>query len=81
MKLFLSGLCKWIKAISEYDVVAKVIAPKKAALAVAEGDYNTAMAALEIKREQLREVQKKLAGLEAVLEQNKARLQDLQVRT
>lgn len=36
------------------------------------------MAALEIKREQLREVQKKLANLEAVLDQNKARYKDLQ---
>ncbi|KAG8243033.1 Dynein heavy chain 7, axonemal [Homalodisca vitripennis] len=72
------GLCKWIKAISEYDVQAKIIAPKRAALAVAEGDYNKAMAALEIKRAQLREVQKKLADLEKVLEQNKARFKDLQ---
>ncbi|XP_054282731.1 dynein axonemal heavy chain 7-like [Macrosteles quadrilineatus] len=72
------GLCKWIRALSEYDVQAKIIAPKKAALAVAEADYNTAMAALEIKQAKLREVQKKLADLEAVLEQNKATLNNLQ---
>lgn len=36
------------------------------------------MAALEVKRAQLREVEEKLAKLKAVLEQNKARFKDLQ---
>lgn len=54
------GLCKWIIAISKYDVVAKIVAPKKLALAKAEAEYNTAMAALEIKRQMLRDVQEKV---------------------
>ncbi|KAL7295896.1 hypothetical protein TKK_0010939 [Trichogramma kaykai] len=69
------GLCKWVYAISEYDKVAKVIAPKKKALAEAETVYNAAMAELEVKREQLRQVQLKLANLEDDL---KARKQDYQ---
>ncbi|CAB0039603.1 unnamed protein product [Trichogramma brassicae] len=69
------GLCKWVYAISEYDKVAKVIAPKKKALAEAEAVYNAAMAELEVKREQLRQVQLKLANLEDDL---KARKQDYQ---
>ena len=32
------GLCKWIMAMEIYDRVAKVVAPKKAQLAIAEGD-------------------------------------------
>lgn len=48
------------------------------ALQEAQAEYSTAMAALEVKRAQLREVEEKLAKLEAVLEQNKARLKDLQ---
>lgn len=72
------GLCKWIIAISKYDKVAKVVAPKKLALQQAEAEYSTAMAALEVKRAQLREVEEKLAKLKAVLEQNKARFKDLQ---
>lgn len=51
------GLCRWVYAISEYDKVAKVVAPKKKALAEAEAKYNDAMAELVIKREQLKQVQ------------------------
>lgn len=71
-------MCKWIKAIAAYDVVAKVIAPKKADLLVAENIYNTAITALEVKRAQLRAVQQKLSDLEANLERNKQRLNLLQ---
>lgn len=34
------GLCRWIIAIVKYDAVAKVIAPKRAALMEAETEYN-----------------------------------------
>jgi dynein heavy chain, axonemal len=34
------GLCKWITAIVEYDKVIKVVAPKRAALAEAQANYN-----------------------------------------
>lgn len=71
------GLCKWVIAISKYDVVAKVVAPKKAALAVAEAEFQTAMAALEIKRNMLREARERVARLEAVLESEKAKFQKL----
>ena len=50
------GLCKWVCAMDSYDKVAKVVAPKKAALAEAEGTYNTVMAALNIKQAELKEV-------------------------
>ncbi|XP_014284130.1 dynein axonemal heavy chain 7 isoform X1 [Halyomorpha halys] len=75
------GLCKWVIAISKYDKVAKVVAPKKIALAKAEEEYKTAMVALEAKRSQLREVQAKLAKLQAVLESQKAKLAALQADT
>lgn len=32
------GLCKWILALDKYDTVSKVVAPKKAKLAVAESE-------------------------------------------
>lgn len=72
-----SGLCKWVIAISKYDKVAKVVAPKKQALALAEAEFKTAMAALEIKREMLREVREKVAKLEAILEIEKKKFQNL----
>lgn len=34
------GLCKWIIALDKYDVVSKVVAPKKARLAVAESELD-----------------------------------------
>lgn len=34
------GLCKWIRAIVEYDKVIKVVAPKRAALEEAQMNYN-----------------------------------------
>lgn len=70
-------MCKWVIAISKYDKVAKVVAPKKIALAAAEAEYNKAMAALEIKRNMLRETREKLAKLEAALELEKKKLQGI----
>lgn len=61
---YILGLCKWVIAISKYDKVAKVVAPKKARLAIAEGEYTVAIQALEVKRNQLKEVQDKLKKLE-----------------
>lgn len=72
-----TGLCKWVIAISKYDKVAKVVAPKKQALAAAEADYQAAMGALEIKRQALREIREKVAKLEAVLEKETKKLQAL----
>nr|XP_031838488.1 dynein heavy chain 7, axonemal-like [Nomia melanderi] len=66
------GLCRWVFALSEYDKVAKVVAPKKQALAKAESDYSTAMAQLSLKRSQLQEVRKRLEELEELLSQRRA---------
>ncbi|KAI4465685.1 dynein axonemal heavy chain 7-related [Holotrichia oblita] len=71
------GLCKWVIAISKYDKVAKVVAPKKIALAEAEADYNKAMHALEIKRALLREAREKVAKLEAVLDGENKKFEEL----
>ncbi|XP_051173104.1 dynein axonemal heavy chain 7-like isoform X2 [Leptopilina boulardi] len=66
------GLCKWVYAISEYDKVAKVVAPKKKALAEAEAVYNDAIEKLNIKRKQLQLIQEKLGALEEKLLAKKA---------
>jgi dynein heavy chain len=65
------GLCRWVLAIEKYDIVAKVVAPKKEALREAQEKLSVAMADLEKKRSSLREVQDKLAKLEQKLEANK----------
>jgi len=50
------GLCKWVCAMDTYDAVAKVVAPKKAKLAEAEGELAVQMEKLNSKRAQLKEV-------------------------
>lgn len=71
------GICKWVIAISKYDKVAKVVAPKKAALAIAEDQFNTAMASLEIKRGQLRDARERVAKLEERLAEESKKLKKL----
>jgi dynein heavy chain len=58
--------------------VAKVVAPKKAALAQANAEFAEAMASLEKKRASLREVQDKLTKLQETLEHNKAKKAELE---
>ncbi|XP_014666536.1 PREDICTED: dynein heavy chain 7, axonemal-like [Priapulus caudatus] len=74
------GLCRWVLAMEAYDRVAKVVAPKKLALAGAEQELATAMAALEKKRAALKEVQDKLKVLEETLEENKRKKAHLETQ-
>ncbi|XP_076302983.1 dynein axonemal heavy chain 7 [Lasioglossum baleicum] len=69
------GLCRWVYAMSEYDKVSKVVAPKRKALAEAQLVYDTAMGTLQEKREQLHQVQERLRGLEELLAQRRAAFQ------
>merc|ERR1711871_604654 len=62
------GVCKWVLAMSTYDRVAKVVAPKKAQLAEAEAEYAEVMKQLEGKRAELAEVLGKLKKLEDTLD-------------
>ncbi|XP_076748638.1 dynein axonemal heavy chain 7 isoform X2 [Xylocopa sonorina] len=71
------GLCRWVYAMSEYDKVSKIVAPKRRALAEAQKVYDTAMSTLETKREQLRQVQEKLKILEELLEQRRQAFQEM----
>jgi dynein heavy chain len=61
------GLCKWVIAISEYDKVARIVAPKKIALAKAKASYAYAIAGVEMKRAKIQEVQDKVDKLEKKL--------------
>lgn len=57
------GLCKWVRAMEVYDRVIKIVAPKKAKLAEAEGELAVQMDILNEKRAQLQEVSDKLQAL------------------
>ena len=72
------GLCCWTHAISSYDRVAKVVAPKKAKLAEAEIQLAEVMETLGIKQAQLKEVMDKLAGLTATFDGLKQKQADLE---
>lgn len=51
------GLCRWVFAMSEYDIVTKMVAPKRKALEQAQSVYDKAMGTLREKQKQLRQVQ------------------------
>lgn len=50
------GLCCWIGAMEKYDKAAKIVAPKQAALKVAEGEYKEVMSKLKEKQDALKVV-------------------------
>ncbi|RUS89800.1 hypothetical protein EGW08_002412, partial [Elysia chlorotica] len=73
------GLVKWVRAMDKYDRVAKVVAPKKAKLAEAEGELAVQMEKLNEKRAQLQAVTDKLQALNdefEVMTQKKKDLED-----
>eukprot|EP00976_Prorocentrum_cordatum_P091855 1188686-Prorocentrum_minimum.AAC.3 len=65
-----AGLCKWVGAMDKYDVVAKVVAPKQAELAVAEAAYEEVMTGLRAKQAELKGLLDKLAAMEDELKEN-----------
>ncbi|XP_063744092.1 dynein axonemal heavy chain 7 [Eleginops maclovinus] len=72
------GLCKWVCAMDKYEMVAKVVAPKKEKLAQAEGELHVAMTSLQKKQAALKEVQDKLTKLQETLEANKNKKAELE---
>ncbi|KAI8468854.1 MAG: dynein heavy chain 8 [Monoraphidium minutum] len=72
------GLCKWVHAMSSYDKVAKVVAPKRAKLAEAEATYEGVMAGLRDKQAELQALLDRLAGMEADLKANTERKERLE---
>lgn len=62
-----AGLAKWVHAMVKYDRVARVVAPKRAALKEAEATLKEAQENLAAKQAALKEVMDKVAELEAAL--------------
>lgn len=73
-----SGLCKWILAMEIYDRVAKVVAPKKERLKLAEADLAAMMSNLNRKRAELAAVEKKLADLQQTFAEMKEKKDNLE---
>lgn len=64
------GMCKWVVAMDSYDKVAKVVAPKKESLAIAQAEYDEVMKQLTAKEADLKEVMDKLATMEEQLDKS-----------
>jgi dynein heavy chain len=73
-----SGLCKWIHAMVTYDRVAKVVAPKTAALAIATSDLAAAQEALAGKKAELQILLDKLQALETELKDTQDKKEELE---
>uniref|UniRef100_A0A8C9Z160 Dynein axonemal heavy chain 3 n=1 Tax=Sander lucioperca TaxID=283035 RepID=A0A8C9Z160_SANLU len=57
------GLCKWVRAMEVYERVAKVVAPKKERLKLAEDELAVQMEMLTVKRAELKKVEDRLQSL------------------
>ena len=75
---FILGLCKWVRAMDVYDRVAKVVAPKKASLKIAEGKLAVQMVMLNEKRAQLKDILDKLDALNTEFEASKKKKGELE---
>ena len=64
-----AGLAKWVHAMVKYDRVARLVAPKRAALKEAEETLRAAQATLAEKQAALKEVMDKVAELEVALKE------------
>ncbi|KAJ3342735.1 Dynein heavy chain 7, axonemal [Gonapodya sp. JEL0774] len=72
------GLCRWVLAMEVYDRIAKVVAPKKEALAKAEEELGVTMQGLNEKRAALKAVEDRVAALEAKFQAMKAKKEALE---
>lgn len=57
------GLCKWVLAMEIYDRVAKIVAPKKERMQLAEAELNKTLDQLKQKRQELKAVEERLLNL------------------
>ncbi|KAI3358460.1 hypothetical protein L3Q82_014895 [Scortum barcoo] len=57
------GLCKWVRAMEVYERVAKVVAPKKERLKLAQDELGIQMEMLAVKRAELKKVEDRLQSL------------------
>ncbi|KAL7754340.1 hypothetical protein RI367_000321 [Sorochytrium milnesiophthora] len=74
------GLCRWVRAMDSYESVAKVVAPKKEALAKAEQELSAEMTKLNAKRAELKEVEDKMAALESKFQEMTHKKEELEAQ-
>ncbi len=65
------GLCRWVRAISNYEMVARVVNPKKKKLVKWEENLEIARGSLITKRKQLKMVKDKVNEMNSVMQKYK----------
>uniref|UniRef100_A0A1B0CH71 Dyneins heavy chain n=1 Tax=Lutzomyia longipalpis TaxID=7200 RepID=A0A1B0CH71_LUTLO len=73
------GLCKWIIAMDLYDSVAKIVAPKKTRLEVAEKEYADTLKILNEKRQMADELERKVQLLNEQLTEANREMQRVEM--
>jgi dynein heavy chain len=74
------GLCSWVLAMEIYDRVAKVVAPKKIALAAKLEEVDALMKVLKEKQDSLAAVKAKVAKLQADLDAKTKEKEELEAK-
>ena len=74
-------LCLWVRAMVTYDRVAKMIEPKKAALAEAEASLAAVQTELAAKQDALRQVLERVASLKETLQRAEGKKAGLEEQT
>lgn len=72
------GLCKWVRAMEVYDRTARIVGPKKIALAAAQSELDDLMLVLESKRAELATVMLKVKELNDGFVEKSEQKQNLQ---
>jgi dynein heavy chain len=54
----------WVRALDQYDMVAKIVAPKKARAAEADAKYKKTMDGLRKKQAELKDIVDRFEGLQ-----------------
>jgi dynein heavy chain len=72
------SLCLWVRAIDNYNAVAKTIAPKREKLKEAEGKLAVAQASLHAAQSKLKQVEDRVAALRRDMQVNMDRKKELE---
>lgn len=71
------SICMWVRAIDKYAEVKKIVGPKEASLAEAEGKLGGVKKKLDAKESELREIKNQLARLQAEYSKAQQKLDQL----
>ena len=71
------SICMWVRAIDNYSAVMKIIKPKQASLAKAEGELKIAQDDLSTKQASLQKIRDKISELQANYQASQRKLEDL----